>query len=99
VEVAENGAAALDRLTLRRPAIIISDVVMPVMDGYEFCRRVKAVPDFSNIPVILFIGLTEPQDIFKGLESGADYYNGKPRPTWCWPTSCGMATCRLNQSR
>ncbi len=76
--VAANGAEALALLELRRPTIIISDIVMPVMDGYEFCRRVKAVEKFRDIPFMLFTRLTEPQDIFKGLDSGADYYNVKP---------------------
>jgi DNA-binding response OmpR family regulator len=78
VVIAPDGAQALDLLVLRRPAIIISDVVMPVMDGYELCRRVKAVEKFRDIPFMLFTRLTEPQDIFQGLESGADFYNVKP---------------------
>ena len=73
-----NGADALDLLDLRPPAIIISDIMMPVMDGYEFCRRTKSVDRFRQIPFMLLTSMAQPQDIFKGLESGADYYSVKP---------------------
>ena len=73
-----NGADALDLLDLRPPTLIISDIMMPVMDGYEFCRRTKAVERFRHVPFMLLTSMAQPQDIFKGLESGADYYNVKP---------------------
>ena len=78
VAVAMNGVDALDLLDLRQTALIISDIVMPVMDGYELCRRVKASKKFRQIPFMLLTSLAQPQDIFQGLESGADYYNVKP---------------------
>jgi len=78
VAVAGNGAEALHLIALRRPAMVICDVVMPVMDGYEFCRRVKSDPRFREIPVLLLTALSDPQAIFKGLASGADFYSLKP---------------------
>lgn len=78
VALASNGAEALDVLALRRPALIISDVMMPVMDGYTLCQRVKATEPFRDVPFMLLTALADPQDIFKGLESGADFYSLKP---------------------
>ena len=78
VALAGNGAEALDLLERRRPALIISDVMMPVMDGYELCRRAKAAKKFRDVPFMLLTALAEPEDIFKGLESGANFYSIKP---------------------
>ncbi len=78
VDLASNGAEALDLLELRRPAMIISDVMMPVMDGYTLCQRVKASEKFCDVPFMLLTSLSDPQDIFKGLESGANFYSIKP---------------------
>jgi len=75
---ATNGVEALDLLELQPPALIISDVMMPVMDGYTLCQRVKAAENFRAVPFMLLTSLSDPQDIFKGLESGADFYNLKP---------------------
>ncbi len=75
---AVHGADALDLLELRRPALVISDVMMPVMNGYDLCRQIKAGGKFQAVPFMLLTSLSEPQDIFKGLESGADFYSIKP---------------------
>lgn len=75
---AGNGVEALDLLELQLPQLIISDVMMPVMDGYTLCQRVKAVERLRPVPFMLLTSLAEPQDIFKGLESGADCYSLKP---------------------
>jgi DNA-binding response OmpR family regulator len=78
VATAANGVEALDRLESRLPVLIISDVMMPAMDGHELCRRVKGADKFREIPFMLLTALSEPSDIFKGLESGADFYKLKP---------------------
>jgi two-component system cell cycle response regulator len=78
VALAGNGAEALDLLELRPPALIISDVMMPVMDGYTFCQHAKSQEKFRAVPFMLLTSLSEPADIFKGLESGADFYSIKP---------------------
>ena len=51
---------------------------MPVMDGYEFCSRIKNNPDLNDIPVILLTSLSDPLDIIKGLQAGADNFITKP---------------------
>ena len=78
VTVAYNGREALDALARFRPALVISDVQMPEMDGYEFCRRVHADPVLRDIPFILLTTLSSSQDIIRGLECGADNFVVKP---------------------
>lgn len=78
VAVTFNGKAALDYLEKETPTIVISDVVMPEMDGYELCRRIKSDERLKEIPVILLTSLSDPEDIIKGLEAGADNFLTKP---------------------
>jgi len=76
--VAENGQQALDLLGQYEPKVIISDICMPVMDGYELCRKVKADKKNENIPVILLTSLANPEDVIEGLDCGADNFITKP---------------------
>lgn len=78
VRLATNGREGLEAVAERRPTLIISDVLMPEMDGYEFCSTIKADDELSAIPVILLTTLSDPQDIIRGLESGADNFLNKP---------------------
>jgi two-component system, sensor histidine kinase and response regulator len=78
VGVAGDGEQALASLRQKKPMIIISDIVMPGMDGYELCTKIKADKDLSSIPVILLTSLRDPLDIIKGLQSGADNFITKP---------------------
>lgn len=78
VTVAANGLLALAALRRQKPTLIISDVVMPEMDGYELCRRVKADASLGDIPVILVTTLSDPQDVIRGLECRADNFILKP---------------------
>ncbi len=78
VTVAENGKKALEKIKEQMPDLIISDIVMPAMDGYEMCRIIKNDEALKNIPVILLTSLSEPKDVIKGLESGADNFIVKP---------------------
>ncbi len=78
VMTAANGKEALEVLENRHPAIIVSDIVMPEMDGFQLCRTVKNDCRFRDIPVILVTALSEPQDVLKGLECGADNFLTKP---------------------
>ncbi|MBI4350401.1 MAG: response regulator [Elusimicrobia bacterium] len=75
---AEDAGKALKMLKERRFDIILSDIEMPGMNGYEFCRRVKDDPAAKDIPVILLTVLSDPADIITGLESGADNFVTKP---------------------
>jgi serine phosphatase RsbU (regulator of sigma subunit)/CheY-like chemotaxis protein len=78
VMTASNGRAAMDSLAAVRPTLVITDINMPEMDGYELCRRVKDDPVLALVPVILLTSLSDPQDILKGLECGADNFVVKP---------------------
>ncbi len=78
VAVAKNGREALDYLKEHTPTLIISDIVMPEMDGYEMCRRIKEKEALKGVPVILLTSLSDPVDVIKGLQCGADNFVTKP---------------------
>jgi PAS domain S-box-containing protein len=78
VVVAGNGRIALESARRRKPAVLISDVVMPEMNGYELCRRIKADGSLGDTPVILVTTLSDPQDVIRGLECRADHFILKP---------------------
>jgi len=78
VTAAANGRLALEATERHKPALIISDVVMPEMNGYELCTRIKADPRLSDSPVILVTTLSDPQEVIRGLECGADNFILKP---------------------
>ncbi len=78
VRWAENGALALEMARERRPEIIISDIEMPVATGYDFCKAVKTDPALRTVPFILLSTLSDPIDIIRGLDAGADNYVTKP---------------------
>jgi PAS domain S-box-containing protein len=76
--IAHNGSEALARLSDFDPHLVISDIVMPVIDGYELCRRIKCDAGLRQIPVLLLTALSDPKDVLKGLESKADDFLVKP---------------------
>ncbi len=78
VTTAFNGRQALAALSKHKPQIIISDIIMPEMDGYALCRAIKSDTTLGGIPVILVTSLTDLQGIMKGLECGADNFIRKP---------------------
>jgi putative two-component system response regulator len=75
---ANNGANALSWLAGHTPKVIISDVVMPEMDGYELCRHIREDARMRDIPIILVTALSAPEDVMKGLEAGANNFVRKP---------------------
>ncbi len=75
---AENGKKALEIAHQNEIDLIISDVMMPVMDGFELCKSIKDEVETSHIPVILLTSLTEREDIIKGISGGAEDYISKP---------------------
>lgn len=78
VVTASNGQEALDKCRDERPDLILLDIMMPGMDGFEVCRRLKADEDLSHIPVVMVTALTDKDDRVKGLEAGADDFLSKP---------------------
>ncbi len=78
LNVAPNGRAALDVLQRIRPDLILLDVLMPEMDGFETCRRLKQNPAWRDIPVIFLTAKSETGDIVRGFELGAVDYVAKP---------------------
>ena len=78
VSVAYDGPGALEAAASRHPDIILLDVMMPGMDGFEVCRRLKADPNTRHIPVVLVTALDGRQDRLTGLKAGADDFLTKP---------------------
>ncbi len=78
VMCAYSGLQALADLEKQKPDLILLDIMMPKMDGFEVLRRLKAAPETSSIPVILLSALNQLKDISTGYEMGADHYITKP---------------------
>lgn len=78
VGLARNGKEALDRVKTLKPELILMDVIMPEMDGFEACRQLKSSESTRHIPIIMLSGLNSEEDIAKGLECGADDFLSKP---------------------
>src|SRR3954452_11498044 len=78
VLTASNGAEALDVCSRSECDIILLDVMMPDMDGFEVCRRLKSNPATHHIPVVIVTALDSPSDRVSGLEAGADDFLTKP---------------------
>jgi len=78
VTATANGRLALEAARREKPALIISDVVMPEMNGYELCRQIKLEERLADVPVVLVTTLSDPQDVIRGLECRADNFILKP---------------------
>lgn len=78
VVTASNGAQALEICRRAECDIVLLDVMMPDMDGFEVCRRIKSNPNTHFIPVVLVTALDQPSDRLRGLEAGADDFLAKP---------------------
>src|SRR5215510_2535926 len=78
VLTAMSGSEALAICDRAQCDIVLLDVMMPEMDGFEVCRRLKANPKTHNIPVIMVTALDQPSDRVRGLEAGADDFLTKP---------------------
>ncbi|MDO9549498.1 MAG: PAS domain S-box protein [Methanoregula sp.] len=75
---AANGIQALEQIKIKQPAIVLTDILMPEMDGYALCRAIKQDENIAHIPVILVTQLFDPADLIKGLEAGANNIIIKP---------------------
>jgi two-component system cell cycle response regulator len=78
VVTAYSGAEALAKMDESEPDIVLLDVMMPGMDGFEVCRRIKANPKTAHVPVVMVTALDQPSDRVAGLEAGADDFLTKP---------------------
>ncbi|MBW6492378.1 MAG: response regulator, partial [Lentimicrobium sp.] len=75
---AENGSEAFQKIQAEKPELIVSDVMMPEMDGIELCKRLRENFDTSHLPIILLTAKAEVEDRIAGLKAGADSYIPKP---------------------
>jgi two-component system cell cycle response regulator len=78
VVTAFNGLECLARIAETAPDIVLLDVMMPGMDGFEVCRRIKSNPKIAHVPVVMVTALDQPSDRIAGLEAGADDFLTKP---------------------
>ncbi len=75
---AQSGLRLVSYLHVDRPDVILLDVMMSWIDGFELCRAIKRNPEFRNIPVVFISGRSDPQDVREGLACGATAYFVKP---------------------
>ena len=78
VSTAADGEQALEMLSRGLPDLLISDVMMPVMDGLTLCRRVRALPGGATLPIIVFTALDSDSDLRAARDAGADQVITKP---------------------
>ncbi|MBF2051287.1 MAG: response regulator transcription factor [Leptolyngbya sp. IPPAS B-1204] len=82
VTVANDGVDALEKIQGHRPDLVVLDIVMPRMNGYEVCRRLKADPKTQHVPIVMCSSKGEEFDRYWGMKQGADAYIAKPfQPT------------------
>lgn len=78
VRTAAHGAEALEHVAAARPDVIVADIMMPVMDGYTLCRRLRSDPNYCTIPFLFLTAKDDDLDRIRGLKIGADDYLAKP---------------------
>ena len=78
VFTAPDGRQGLEMMEQVHPDLIVSDIMLPIMNGFEFCKTVRARPEWANIPFIFLTARTEKEDILRGIRAGADDYLSKP---------------------
>lgn len=78
VFVAQSGQEALESIRKYKPDLVILDIMMPGMDGFEVCRQIRADPEIQHVPVMMLTAKAETEDKVAGFESGADDYLSKP---------------------
>jgi CheY-like chemotaxis protein len=76
--VAVNGQEALDKIHAHRPDLVLLDIMMPRVDGYEVARTLRADPEFATLPIIMLSAKAQEEDVQKGLDVGVNEYITKP---------------------
>jgi DNA-binding response OmpR family regulator len=76
--VAFSGEEAMEAVARHRPDLILLDIMLPVVDGFEVCQRVRENPDWNHIRIVLVTALGNEANVTKGLDLGADAYVTKP---------------------
>ncbi len=78
VTTQSNGSAALEKASQERFDLVILDVIMPEMDGFEVCRRIRRIDSYSETPILMLTAKSGEEDRQRGLEAGANLYLPKP---------------------
>jgi two-component system, OmpR family, alkaline phosphatase synthesis response regulator PhoP len=78
VVTAYDGREALEKVKSEKPDLVVLDVMMPYMDGFEVLKNLKADPETAEIPVIMLTAKAQDADVFRGWQSGVDCYLTKP---------------------
>lgn len=81
VVTAFDGQDALDKAKAGRPDVVVTDVMMPRMDGFTLAKHLKAIPGLSSVPVVMLTAKTGPRDVIAGINAGARFYVTKPFKT------------------
>ena len=81
VDIARNGEEALDKITSFQPDLVLLDVMMPKINGFELCRRIRENPDWQQMKIIMLTAKGREVEVAKGLSLGADSYVIKPFST------------------
>lgn len=76
--LASNGLEALEKIQLQHPDLVLLDIIMPKMNGYSVCRKIKSEPKIMNIPVVFFSSKNEEVDAYWAMKQGANGYVSKP---------------------
>ena len=78
VDIAENGEEALEKVKVNKPDLIVLDLMMPVMDGYQFCEELKKDRELEKIPIVIVTAKNKREDMEEGYLYGAQAYIFKP---------------------
>ncbi|HKL48522.1 MAG TPA: response regulator [Desulfuromonadales bacterium] len=78
VQGVTNGQAALDAIAEEKPDLVLLDIMLPEMDGFEVCRRIKENPQTKDLPVVMLTAKKSREDMARGQQVGADWYITKP---------------------
>ncbi|MEW6288166.1 MAG: response regulator [Chloroflexota bacterium] len=78
IETAKNGIEALQKAERLQPDLVLLDVMMPGMDGFEVCRRFRSTPRLAEVPIVILTALDDRTSLLRGIEAGADDFLSKP---------------------